>query len=211
MNKLDEIRQDHPPGYKGIGRAYNLNEIRESKPFIISFIAAIGVVILTSFSTKTFYDILIFWVGQVMSIFPNLLGFNLGGYALIVGFGNSELLQAMTKKLSGKNSSVAQQLSGIFAFAILLQLAAFIAAFVINFFDQLKFPVSNLQVAYVINIALLGILAFLGFWGLFIIPNLVSNVFTFGQMHHSYLTIKRIKAERERQSAKANQDGQYVK
>ncbi|WP_020603150.1 hypothetical protein [Spirosoma spitsbergense] len=196
MNDNDQIKKDHPFSYKGIMHAYDAKEIGESIPFWVSIALAVTTLVITWLSSKSFYEILIFWTEQIMAVFPNLLGFNLGGYALIVGFGNGSLLKAMTRKNAGKKSTIFQKLSGVFAFSILLQLAAFIAAFLITFLNKFEFK-SNSQITVdSVNALLVFILSFLGFWGLLIIPNLVSNVFTFGQMHHSLLTIERIKSER---------------
>ncbi|GAB3990434.1 hypothetical protein GCM10028807_17590 [Spirosoma daeguense] len=205
MNEHERIKEDHPFSYRGILRAYDAKEIRESWPFLWSLGLSVATVAITGYSTKSYYEILGFWVSQVMSVFPNLLGFNLGGYALIVGFGNGSLLKAMTRKQPNKKASIFQKLSGVFAFSILLQLTAFIMAFLINFLKEFKFEVNCQDLANIVNASTIGILSFLGFWGLLIIPNLVTNIFTFGQMHHSLLTIERIEDE---QKKKRLQQGQ---
>ncbi|UHG93403.1 hypothetical protein [Spirosoma oryzicola] len=199
MNERDQIARDHPFSYKGIFRAYDFSEIRDSNPFRLSIALSIGILFITKFSEKSYYEILTFWVAQIMAVFPNLLGFNLGGYALIVGFGNGNLLKAMTRKAPNKRASIFQKLSGVFAFSILLQLAAFIVAFSVNFLNQYNFKSTNDLIVNTVNGSLVAIVSFLGFWGLFIVPNLVSNVFNFGQMHHSMLTIERIEAEQKQQ------------
>lgn len=201
MNEREQIAKDHPFSYKGIFRAYDFNEIWTSKPFRASLVLSASVIVVTGFSQKSYYEILAFWTAQVMAVFPNLLGFNLGGYALIVGFGNSNLLKAMTKKNPKKNSTIYQKLSGVFAFSILLQLTAFIVAFVVNFLKEFGFSSANGALVNLVNGFLLSIIAFLGLWGLLIVPNLVSNVFNFGQMNHSLLTIERVEAEQKKRDA----------
>ncbi|KAB7730108.1 hypothetical protein F5984_13070 [Rudanella paleaurantiibacter] len=197
-NELEQIRKDHPFGFKGIFYSYDYNEIRESKPFWLSILCSVILLIMTYFFEKQYYDVVLLLATQIIAIFPNLLGFNLGGYALIVGFGNSDLLQSMTRKSPKKSTSIFQQLSGIFAFAILIQIGAFISAFFVNFVIQLKFDPCERLLANSVNIVVTSVLSFLGLWGLFIIPNLVSNVFTFGQMHHFSLTMKRMEAEKRK-------------
>lgn len=195
--EIEQIKKDHPFSYEGIFYSYDWKEIKASYPFLLSILLSFVLLIATYFSEKNSYEVVCMWTSQILSIFPNLLGFNLGGYALIIGFGNAELVQSMTKKSEKKKTTVFQKLSGIFAFAILLQLSAFVVSFLVNFFVQLKFSSSNDLLINIVNIPITLIISFLGFWGLFIVPNLVSNVFTFGQMHHAQLTTKRKKEEGE--------------
>jgi hypothetical protein len=188
----DKIKKDHPMSYKGILYSYSWDDIKESKPFTISLAFSIFLFILSLYSKKELFDIISFWSNQILTIFPNLLGFNLGGYALIVGFGNTELIQSLTQKKPEKKTSVFQKLSGIFGFTLLLQSITFSLAFIFNFIIQLGFDTSIKVIYVLINSIAIIVISFSGLWGLFILPSLIVNVFTFGQMHHLYLTKKRL-------------------
>lgn len=185
---IKDIKNEHPTSYKGIFMAYNWKDIRESYPFIASISLSILFLLSSMFSTKNFFEILSIWTNQILTIFPNLLGFNLGGYAIIIGFGNTDLLQALTKKRKEKKTSIFQKLSGVFAFTLMLQCVAFALAFIVNFSIQLDFGTKIESLSTTINIFAILVLSFLGLWGLLILPVLVANVFTFGQMHHLLLT-----------------------
>lgn len=202
--EIEQIKKNHPFSYGGILHSYNWKEIKTSYPFWVSILLSFIILIATYFSEKNSYEVVCMWTSQILAIFPNLLGFNLGGYALIIGFGNSELVQSMTKKSENKSTTVFQKLSGIFAFAILLQLSAFVVSFLASIFVQLKFSSNNDLIINFINIPTTLTISFLGFWGLFILPNLVSNIFTFGQMHHAQLTTKRIENEKRRGEKESN-------
>ena len=198
---IKDIISEHPTSYKGIFTAYTWKDIRESYPFIASISLSILFLLSSYFSTKNFFEILSIWTNQVLTIFPNLLGFNLGGYALIIGFGNTDLIQALTKKRKDKKTSIFQKLSGVFAFTLMLQSVAFALAFIVNFSIQLGFSTSIESLSTTINICVILILSFLGLWGLLILPVLVANVFSFGQMHHFHLTKKRVlEAEKQESS-----------
>lgn len=194
----EQIKNEYPTSYKGIFYSYDWNEIKKSRPFQISGFSSVTLLIISLFSEKTSLDVVTFWTSQIMSIFPNLLGFNLGGYALIIGFGNTELIESMTKKGIGKKTSVFQKLSGIFAFAILLQLFTFATAFIINFFVQLQFTTTNHIIAILVNSLVTIVLSFSGIWGILILFNLVANVFSFGQGHHLRLTLQRTQKEQKK-------------
>ena len=167
QQEIEQIKGQHLTSYKGIFYSYDCEEIKKSRPFQISIVLAIILIIASVGSKKSTYDLVIFWSSQVLSIFPNLLGFNLGGYALIIGFGNTELVESMTKKDPMKKTSVFQKLSGVFAFAILLQLTAFFLAFIVNYFVQLQFTSKSENIVIFVNLITIFLLSFLGFWGIF--------------------------------------------
>jgi hypothetical protein len=191
----NDIKKDHPFSYKGVFYSYDWHEIKTSYPFWISLIVSLILFIISKIASKDSFNLATFWVGQSLTIFPSLLGFNLGGYALIIGFGNSDLVQSLTKKAKNKKTSIFQKLSGVFAFAILLQLLAFSLAFIGNYSIQLKLDFLNQKMSDFINNCYILVLSFITLWGIFILLSLVVNVFNFGQMHHFKLTQKRLLEE----------------
>lgn len=194
---LEDIKRDHPTSYRGIIRAYSWRDIKESRPYIFSLVLSLLFLLLVCFSSKNLYQMIEFWKNQILSILPNLLGFNLGGYALIIGFGNTDLVSSLTKKKKGK-PSVFQKLSGIFAFTLVLQSFAFLLAYIIDVFMELEFYALSYTIYIIVNSIVLSLISFLGFWSILILPNLVINVFTLGQMHHLHLTKKRLIESRDK-------------
>lgn len=193
----NNIAESHITGLKGILKVFPTKDRFISYPFIISLVSTLLLFILLAFSNKTVYDILVFFKSQILSIFPNILGFNLGGYALIVGFGNTELIKQLTKNKDAKKPGVFQKLNGVFAFTLILQAFVFIYAFFINLFMQLEIRTINNTLGWVLNYLALFIISLLGIWGILIMFTLIKNVFSFGQLHHFKLTLDRIKDEQK--------------
>jgi len=69
------------------------------------------------------------WWETVIAVMPNLLGFTLGGFALITAIGDEKFKALIAQTLSGfGSSSVLQSMSGTFFFFIAVQATALIFA-----------------------------------------------------------------------------------
>jgi len=66
--------------------------------------------------------------GQALNIFPNLLGFTLGGYALLIGFGDRGFHQMLSGTDVREGISIMQSVSATFVHFLLLQSAALMIA-----------------------------------------------------------------------------------
>lgn len=195
QQNITDLKNNHNSSLKGILHGYPLKDIFRSVPFWLSLVLTFLILLLTYISKKDSLEILKYWIGQNLSIFPNFLGFSLGGYALIVGFGNTALIQSITKMTTSTKASVFQKLNSIFAFSLLAQLAAFLVSLGVNYFIQLDFKAVNETSYIVVNLSTLFVAAFLSIWCVLIIPYIVLGIFNFGQMHHLHLTINRLKDE----------------
>lgn len=198
MTELDlkNLETNHKMGLSGIKSAYPIKSILSSYPFCISLLIS-TILAIFLYQNKDLYLLLSNTVDLVISIFPNILGFNLGGYALIIGFGNTNLLESMTQKDDEDNSTIFQQINGIFAFSILLQSLTFITGFIVRFLFSLNVT-SNITTSNNTNFCTIIFLLFFALWSLTMIPFLVVNVFTFGQMHHFFLSISRLKEKKNK-------------
>ena len=192
-NEAKKIREDHPTSFRGIYKSYSIKDVYESKPFWGSIISTLVLGWLFFFSDKNFYELLVVINEKVINLYPNLLGFNLGGYALIIGFGNNDLIKSLTKKGKNKKNSIFQRLNGIFAFTLILQAFVLIFAFITELVLSLNLDAYSDSIYYFTNGFSLFVLTFFGLWGILILPILIANVFTFGQLHHFSLTKERIK------------------
>jgi hypothetical protein len=191
----DELIKQHQFSYKGIFYAYDWKEIKKSKSFRYSIILTLVCQAFRFFGILDSFENFQFWVDKSVSIFPSMLGFNLGGYALIIGFGNSELMKSLTTVAPNKKVSSFQMLSAVFAFSILLQLLSFIFAFLSDYFIKLGFSTNSLFLSELINTFFSSILILISLWSLLFIPILVFNIFSFGQAYHFSLTRQRIEDE----------------
>lgn len=201
-----ELRERHEFGLRGIRNGYRPSEFCKTHPFL----GAVGVssiyLVAICFSNVEYYELLNKILSLLNALFPSLLGFNLGGFALIVGFGNTSLLETMTNPTKGTNQSVFQKLNAIFAFSILLQIGVLTISFLCSTIDLLKFSTSNYLLADVINFSVIAVVLFLAIWAIAMIPAIVSNIFTFGQMHHFYLARKKQNGNASRNSENLGQN-----
>lgn len=72
------------------------------------------------------------WWDQTISILPNLLGFTLGGFALLLGFGDEKFRALLADREEGEPSSIYTSLCATFVHFIVVQLLALIFAVVTN-------------------------------------------------------------------------------
>lgn len=207
MSGIEEpdLKAGHELGIRGIIKDFSLKKLLISFPFISSLILASVWCCLTYSEKDGNYADLEKLADFSITVFPSLLGFNLGGYALLIGFGNTTLIKSMTDRVDG-DASLFQNLSAIFAFSILLQAVALILAILVRQFIEinLSFSVSAAAASYT-NIGVFFVLGFLSLWALLLLPYVITNLFTFGQLHHFFLAIEKIKEERKNKIDEASQ------
>jgi hypothetical protein len=194
MNK--ELIETHKMGIKGIFKAYPPKEIIKAKSFIISAILTVIFTISVYIFHIDVFNALGYLSDTVISIFPNLLGFNLGGYVFVLGFGSVELLKRMTENKKNTKRSIFQKISGIFAFSLMMQATCLLLAFIIAFSSKIGISY-NFITKFIIpyfthfNYFFFFLLLFLTFYSFFLLIRLIINVFTFGQMYHFTLAAER--------------------
>ncbi len=136
-----------------------------------------------------------------VSVLPNLLGFLLGGYTILIGFGNNDLLKSSTRVIPGQRTSLFQMLSSIFALTIYTQVVTLVISLITQFTltiplvkgDGLVGTLYN-QAATINNLAI-PILSFLLFYCILSLLAMVINVFNFAQRYHLALTEERLEDE----------------
>lgn len=208
-DSIKSIKDAHPMGWKGVFFAYPLKDLFKTKAFVISLILTLVVCAFSFVSLSTSTEMLVVLANENISVFPNLLGFNLGAYAIIVGFSGLDLVRTMMKPQKNKRFSLFQETSSIFAYSILVQSIVLIASFVISSLDKIN-PVNILGlldffelVINQISKVLLPILVFLSIYAIVLIPFIVFNIFTFGQMNHALLNVQEFnEARKEEESIK---------
>jgi hypothetical protein len=140
-------------------------------------------------------------VDSSLSVLPNLLGFLLGGYTILIGFGDVNLLKSTTTIVQGRFISLFQMLSSIFALTIYLQSLTLGIAIVAHFTLMLPmdsfYKISN-KLHYLtegINIVTIPSVLFLLFYSVLSLRDMVMNVFGFAQQYHLSLTQQRMTDE----------------
>lgn len=201
------IKEHHRTTFRGIWKILIAKKTFRKWPFITSVITSVGVTIFFSFKAgEDSFHILSALNELIMVVFPGLLGFSLGGYAIAVGFSNTDLLKNRSK---ADKYSIAQILSAVFAISILSQIFTTIVSFILSWIininaDLSLITLSNTGVIVTNSICLLFLL-FGSIYSLLLTPFVVLNLFSLSQLNSYYLTVLKIKEDREHMR-KAGQD-----
>ncbi|MES2479949.1 MAG: hypothetical protein V4561_12745 [Bacteroidota bacterium] len=204
---LNDIKDFHTVSWKGIKKILIERKTFRKKPFIYSIVITFLICLLIAvFKSEQSYDLLKEITEMVVSIFPNLLGFSLGGYAIVVGFSNNELIKKATKI---RKYSVFQQLSAIFAMTVLFQVITVFIALIITCF--IKFESTEILPNLIgsfgnyVNVISLFLLLLGAVYSLVMTPYIVYNLFTLSQLVNSHFTIEKAKEDHARNAANAQQ------
>lgn len=135
------------------------------------------------------YEFLILIVDDIISFLPNILGFTITGYALVVGFVQPDVLERITEKEEDSDYSLYQTMSSSFAVTILIQAISLITAFTFRYIDFISSKVnyvpqiSTLIITFINTIGLAIIIFCLAF-SLMMVIQIILNIFSFSQIHH---------------------------
>jgi hypothetical protein len=171
----------------------------ENKPifksgfFWSSMILAIVTIFLPSFVLISKIEIIRFISDNAITIFPNILGFNLGGYILLISLNTSNILDELTEPEEGKDFSFYQKMSSVFAFSILIQVSILIFSLISLFVMHIGEGVYvNYWLAEILNYLSLFISSFLLAYSTLLIFQIVLNIFNFGQVIHFLIRMDNI-------------------
>lgn len=126
-------------------------------------------------------------VDLVLSIIPSLLGFVLSGYALLIGFGNIEIIaKKKTSEKGDNNPTLYQKVSTVFAVSLIMQIMLLVYAFGLKLILKIDLPClfDNFLICSLINYTLFTLLTFGSFYVTMMIKDLVINIFNFSQIQH---------------------------
>jgi len=184
--QLQELKERHKTSIKGIYTMYVRKKMLCSCGLKISVLFSVLLCIfLSTVDDFDFFSLLEKIIALNISAFPNLLGFCVGGYALIIGFGHKEMLQKMSEPLPKRDDmSYFQVASSIFAASIIIQIVTFLLSLIISYIIDIGFHTSNECIYKFVNISTITIICFLTIYSVILIYYMVINIFTFGQMMH---------------------------
>ncbi|MBR8534440.1 hypothetical protein KDU71_02625 [Carboxylicivirga sediminis] len=163
----------------------------ESGYFWFALISAIA---LMSFNQLVFgfesYELIVSIKELLLSTFPSILGFNIGAYALVIGFGDKSVLDKIRAAKGTNNFSLFQTIGGTFAMSVLIQATTFGIAFILHIFIRSFGSVNLFDLSqHGINMAnnfTAFILLFFSIYSVALIPKIVLNVFSFSQLFHYF-------------------------
>jgi hypothetical protein len=135
----------------------------------------------------------------MIDFLPGILGFTIAGFALMVGFIQAGMLDKITEPAKDSKFSLYQKMSSTFATNVILQAVALMIAYAvhfINYVDTNRGYTFNLSKTSVEVINYLGILV-LTYWfsiSLFLIIQIIVNIFGFSQLHHYFINKAKLDA-----------------
>lgn len=208
MTDSEAIKKHHKSNLAGIIDILRAKGTLMKWPLIFSLVVSFLVMNGTIFFyPQHSFDYLRKTVELMLSFFPNLLGFSLGGYALVVGFGNLDLIKAGSK-LNGY--SVYQKLNAIFSLCIFLQVLTTTVSFIVNWLVVVNpFMISEISVGVfgiIMNAFILFFILFVSLYSLLLSPYVIINLFTLSQVNSSFLTIQKLTDKRKQVDDKKDGD-----
>jgi len=135
---------------------------------------------------------------QMVVFLPCILGFTIAGYALVVGFVQSNMLNKISEPAKDSNFSLYQKMSSTFAINVILQGVALIFAYLYHFIiffdtnDKFHIQISN-PVLLIVNIFGLIIITFWFTISIFLVVQIVVNIFNFSQLHHYFINTEKVR------------------
>lgn len=175
----------------------------ENLYFALSIILSILLVLLSFLSKIDSYNLMVKIADKSLNLLPNLLGFNLGAFILIVGFGSMDILSLLTTPLeSQKNFSLYQKLNSIFGITIIFQIFSLLFVFCIGVWDSIQndlFISFHIPDIYINGLNVLGlfIVLFLSTYSILLLINIVKHVFLFAQTIHFCVNLSSHKNEKD--------------
>ena len=190
----EEIKARHQVGFSTLFKGYPYRKLK--KGVLISLMTSTLFVFLIIVFGCDARSIILVMIQDAIAIMPNLIGFVLAGYAIIVGFGNKEFLLSASEP--GKNGlSLYQTYSYIYSFSLITLIATLFCAFVFRLISLVCYSPASVCLVKFLNISGLFILVFLIIQSLASLLYMVINVFNLAQAHHLKLTIERLMAEQD--------------
>lgn len=203
---LDEIKFRHKGNISTLWKIYQADKKFYRNFYFVSSFCITAIFVLVSMFTKvTSYNIILRIVSISIDILPSLLGFNLGGYILIVGFGATDILSVITKPLEGQNNySFYQRLYSVMGISVIVQIGTLVGVFLFSMWDNLQGQFIW-QPAFLkcplfpsmINTICLFIIMFLVTYSFILLFNVVKHVFMFGQTIHFCIYTKKLNENKE--------------
>ncbi len=198
MQTKNTIQGFHKTSWKGILQIVKSRKSKYLFPLILCILLTVGIVIVVNCFHADTYKLVSNLSELSISIFSSLLGFSLGGYALIIGFSNNSLIEK-TSKTDGY--STYQLLSGFFAYTIIIQLVTLTISFIIKLIsnqniEEITKHFSS-QTCNIINLGGFSAILFLSLYSLILCPFIVTNLFTLGQLNNFYYTLEKLKEKKK--------------
>ena len=185
---IETLKETHTPGIKGLWKIYKKKKAKRVILFPLLF-SLVFISIFISFQIDAF-PIIEKVIDVVFTVNPALLGFVLGGYAIIIGFGSEKLLRKTAKISEEEPISYYQTFSSNFAICIYAITINLIITTIFYFITLIDLPFYVFKwIIDSINYFALFLLVFSTMVAVVLIPFMVINIFNFSQTHHLTLVL----------------------
>lgn len=166
-------------GYKGILNPYTVKRNLRSWTSILMAVLSIGISVWLYFAKdlNRINEILSKVVEMLLGSLPDLLGFCIGGYAILVAMNNLEKMPAILKKQGKSDLSYYVNLSADFAMTLLIMSVLLLCAFMIHFILDLELPAISDISGKIVNLAVLSLFLWAGVLGVIMIMGTIANIF----------------------------------
>lgn len=177
----------YDPGWGVVWKIYSKENLRKSLylPLILTIVSFVVCI----FSEKSSLSLIEYVASTILSVGPNMLGFTLSGYALMMGLSNSDFIQGLINfKEEGKEYSLFQSLNTVFAVVLgMMFLTTLVGAFTcVVVKAEISLPERWVDFTNAYNWFSLFVLIFLMYYTINAIKDIVINIFNFGQYVQVY-------------------------
>jgi hypothetical protein len=187
-NQQIELRNAHTMGIKGIFSKYIWSKILNSTGTAICASAVLVFLIFVICPCRTneyYFNLLDEITNLLLSLLPNLLGFCIGGYALIIGACNLDIIKKMSMPYSEKHEySFYQIVSAVFASTLVCQCITLIIVYIVHIIIKMDIPPISNFIGKITNISVISLILFLSGISLSLLYYTIVNIFSFGQTIH---------------------------
>lgn len=193
METNQELKDRHQYSIKGIFPKYIIRKFLCSCSILISIVITFVLSFLIMyFRIEDTFLLLEDIIDITLNLLPNLLGFCIGGYALIIGIGNIDALKKMSSPIKKRdNLSFFQILSCIFAGSLVSQCITLLLSFIIKILLELKLPACSNQIAIIVNSLTIISVLFFSVLSVVLLYYTVINLFNYGQSIHFLIRLEK--------------------
>ncbi len=191
----NNIIELHKQRFKGLIYLLKLRKSKYKSAFNIAFIISIVQFVFLIFHRNIYtYEFLKKSVELNLSYAPNMLGFLLSGFAIVVGFSNISLLKT---SVHYDKPSIYQILSSNFSFQILILLLIASISFSIKWFMgfEIVVPLECDLLFRIFNSLICSFLLFLFVFASYLTFFVILNLFTLSQLNSLQITLEEFKKD----------------
>lgn len=192
-------------GYKGIFNNYTVKRNLTSRLSLLIALLSIGVSVFLYFYKN--YDqiqmILSKIVDSLVGSLPDLLGFCIGGYAIVVAINSLERMPTLLETQEKTGMSYYLNLSADFAMTLLIMSGLLLIAFSAKLVLDMELAASSLLIGKIVNLSVISFFIWAGAMAVFMIMGTVANLFNTSIILQ---TVAKIESEKSKMG-KDNEDG----